>query len=53
MQQFNPLRKGGINKHVSIINVFTNASNLEEMKFSAFGSGQETDDFVQLRIIIN
>lgn len=36
MQKFSPFRNWGINKHVSIVNVFRNASNLKEMKFSAF-----------------
>lgn len=40
MKQFHPLRKGGIDKHVAIVSVFTNTSNLKEMKFPTFGIGK-------------
>lgn len=53
MEQVHPLRKGGIDKHVAIINVFTNASNLKEMKFSTFGVGKKAFDFIWLLITVD
>lgn len=36
MQKFSPFRNRGINKHVSVVSIFRNTSNLKEMKFSTF-----------------